>query len=435
MDDDARPGTSASEALDHGVRRRPLPEGVELRPFRDGDWERYLSVDERTFGYALEEDDLPAETGVFEADRALVADVDGVATGNLGAYTLALSVPGGAAVPTAGATWVGVLPTAQRRGVGRALIEAHLADSRRRGDVLGALWASQPGIYGRFGYGLAAWSQRIVVPAGGELDEAPHDPAVVVRFAEPADALPDISAVLAQVALVRPGIPARDERWWMRAQHDTPARRGGAGPLRYLVASDADGPRGYAAFATSLSWAPAGVPDGEVQVRELLAVDPAARAALWRVLLGHDLMSRVEWWNAPVDEPLLTWRPDRSAVQSRRDTLFIRLLDLPAALTVRRYSVPLEVVIEVRDDLIPVNAGRWRLVVDDEGSATCAPAGAEAAPDLVLDVRELGAAYLGSSLLGSLADAGLVEVRSPRALAAASAAFGHAPAAWCPLTF
>jgi len=113
---------------------------------------------------------------------------------------------------------------------------------------------------------------------------------------------------------------------------------------------------------------------------------------------------------------------------------------VPAALAGRRYSCPVDVVIEVRDEILPSNAGRWRLTTTGDGpgggsglAASCVPA--TSAADLALDVTELGAAYLGGTRLGALAGAGLVAELRPGAVRQLSAAMSWDPAPWCPLIF
>ena len=144
----------------------------------------------------------------------------------------------------------------------------------------------------------------------------------------------------------------------------------------------------------------------------------------------------------PVDDPLLFQLADPRRARPRlTDALWVRIIDVPGALTRRRYSAPADVVIEVRDDLLPANAGRWRLTTagsaPDGGGleASCVPAPASAAPDVVLDVRELGAAYLGGTTLGALATAGLVTEGRFGAVRQLSTALSWDPAPWCPVNF
>ncbi len=77
--------------------------------------------------------------------------------GGAGVFPFELTVPGGAVLPCAGVTVVGVLPTDRRRGVLRRMMEPQLR-ARPRGSASRSpsLWASEETIYGRFGYGMAS---------------------------------------------------------------------------------------------------------------------------------------------------------------------------------------------------------------------------------------------------------------------------------------
>jgi predicted acetyltransferase len=159
-----------------------------------------------------------------------------------------------------------------------------------------------------------------------------------------------------------------------------------------------------------------------VQVRELVARDPATAAALWSRLTDLDLTSRIHTDPRALDDPLLHQLVNVPAAAPRlTDRLWVRLVDLPAALAARRYQAPVDVVLEVTDALLPANAGRWRLTAGPD-QARCERTDAE--PDLALDVRELGAAYLGGTGLAGLASAGLLHELRPGTLTPAAVAFG-----------
>jgi len=174
----------------------------------------------------------------------------------------------------------------------------------------------------------------------------------------------------------------------------------------------------------------------------VMSADPAAGALLWADLLGRDLTTEFSIRRRPVDDPLLYQLADpRRARPQLKDALWVRIIDVPGALAGRRYSSAVDVVIEVRDDLLAPNAGRWRLSTAagaaEDGcglEASCVPA-AGSEPDVVLDVTELGAAYLGGTRLGALAGAGLVTERRPGAIRQLSAAMSWEPAPWCPVSF
>jgi predicted acetyltransferase len=276
------------------------------------------------------------------------------------------------------------------------------------------------------------------------------DRDLVLRLADPSAALAELAKVYDSVLPGRPGLFVRNEAWWQRIIYDPPEHRQGASPVRCLLAEDESGPRGYALYSALRP------PDHEpflpatvLTVRELMAVDPVASAALWTDLLSRDLTSELHAWERPVDDPLLYQLADgRRARPQPSDGLWVRIIDVPGALTGRRYSSRVDVVIEVHDDILPANAGRWRLTtaadVGDAGAAGAGNAGrglaascvqVTSAADLVLDVTQLGAAYLGGTRLGTLAEAGLVTELRTGAVRQLSAAMSWDPAPWCPTVF
>ncbi|MCZ1006627.1 sterol carrier protein domain-containing protein [Streptomyces lydicus] len=140
---------------------------------------------------------------------------------------------------------------------------------------------------------------------------------------------------------------------------------------------------------------PGGNGAGAVRVGELEAESGPAAAALWSYLVSIDLTSTVEIAGRPADDPLLHLAADRDQVRvtGQEPALWLRLLDVRAALTARSWAAPVDLVVDLRDTVLPANAGRFRLTAGP-GGATWEPAGE--APDISLDVRELGSCYLGA---------------------------------------
>lgn len=413
-----------------------LPDGLELRPVAPAEFDRFHLAVERTFLSDVNEHDRERERAIFEFDRSLAVwdGDDPVAT--IAAYSLELTLPGGPR-PVAGVSQVSVQPTHRRRGLLRSLMTTGLADLHERGrEAVAALWATEPGIYGRFGYGSANRVASVTVRRGeGGFGYGAPEATGRVRLGEPLVERPALQAVLEAVRPHRVGLFARDDRWWDNRTFDPEARREGSSPLMAVVHEGDDGPDGYALYSTAARWDD-WVPRGTVDVREIVAATPAAANALWRYLLDTDLVAELRAWNLPLDSPLLHLIADpRRARPTVRDNLHVRLVDLPRALSERSYAVDVDVVLEVADRTAPWNAGRWRVSGGPDGG-TCAPT--TDAADLSLDVRELGAAHLGGTTLGELARAGLVVEHRPGALAAAARAWvlpPEQPAPWCPMVF
>jgi predicted acetyltransferase len=234
-----------------------------------------------------------------------------------------------------------------------------------------------------------------------------------------ADAGPDLRKVYEQVRADRAGLSSRDDRWWSKVLADPAAWRNGATRLYVLLHETSSVVDGYALWRGREA---SGDRPGTVLVREVMATTPAAYQSMWHFLLNVDLTRRVEYRFAAPDEPLLYLVDEPHQLGARvQDALWLRLLDVPAALAARRYAAPVEVVLGVNDPMLPENTGNW-LLTGDQGSASCTRTDRPA--DLDCDLGALGAAYLGGASLGVLAAAGRVRELVPGTLAPASAAFG-----------
>jgi predicted acetyltransferase len=421
-----------------------MTERYGLRPITPGEFEAFFQVAVEAFN----DTDLPAEAieheqMVFEFDRSLAAFDGDAIVGTTVAYSFRLTVPGGA-VNAAGVSFVSVLPSHRRRGILSAMMRHQLTDIAARGEPVAALLASESVIYGRYGYGCASGQLSLTIRSrDGALNPAvapgaaTGPGAVRLRVAPPAVLRSDLAKVYDSELPHRPGMIARDDRWWQNILDDPEFARHGMSPLKCLLAGDDSGPRGYALYRTQPGWDDDGLPYGSLSVRELIAGDSAATAALWADLLTRDLIGEVVARKRPVDDPLLDMLADRRRARSYlTDALWVRLADVPAALCRRRYCCAADVVLDVTDELLPANAGRWRLRCAGPADGTVASCErTTAAADIELPVAALGACYLGGGRLGALAAAGLVTEHTKGALAALSAAMYSDPAPWCPSGF
>ncbi|MFF4100527.1 GNAT family N-acetyltransferase [Streptomyces sp. NPDC001903] len=409
---------------------------LEMRVLQANEWDVWYDHLELAFGGVP---DSPAERKLYksliETERSLAVWDGETCVGSAGAFSFRLSLPGGALVPAAGVTTVGVSPTHRRRGVLTSMMRRQLDDIRAGGEPIAVLTASDPAIYGRFGYGTATYSMSVDIDTTRvRLSVPPGTDDVRLRLVDPQKALADCERVYAGLVARRPGMPARQPGWERQGLLDPPAMRDGGSPLKCVVAEAPDGEVvGYARYRVKPDWDQSGS-DGKVGVAQVEALEPAAYAALWRYFFDIDLTWRVQAYGRPVDDPVLHLVSDIRRVQARRrDALHVRLVDLPAALRARTYGTGLDVVMQVEDAFCPWNEGRWRLTAEAGGEVACTRSDAPA--DLELSVRELGSAYLGGTTLTSLAAAGRVRELRPGALAAASRAFLGDVEPWLPHGF
>src|SRR5262245_60074146 len=361
-------------------------------------------------------------------ERMHAARENGVIVGGAGAFPFELTVPGGV-VPTAGVTVVGTFPTHRRRGVLRAMMRAQLDDVHVRGEPVALLWASEDTIYSRFGYGIASFTAEIDLPREHSAYHTSFAPAGAARVVPLSEAEALVAPVWARVAAETPGMFARTSAWWQaRALADPEWRRRGGGELQCVVLELGGRPTAYALYRLNIGF-DRGVQTGAVDVAEAMGDSPEATAALWRYLLDIDWMPHVRAGLLPVDHPLLLLLAEPRRLRfSLRDGLWVRLVDVGAALSARTYAAAGSVVIDVLDRFCPWNEGRWR--VSDGGAERVATA-----PELRCDVTALGSVYLGGFSWAQLVATMRVEERHPGAAARADALFRTPRAPWCPEIF
>jgi predicted acetyltransferase len=361
-------------------------------------------------GVAPSDEDWPVGYASFDRATVLGTYDDTGITGTLTANSSVLALPGGKVVPMDAVSRVGVRPDRTRRGLVSAIMRAHLAGTTA---PIATLRATEGTIYRRFGYGVATRYRRT------HLDFAEarlHDRAPVageVRLVQDRDEVRRLFPELLQrFGTARPGglvmsegfmsmVVSREER------------------MRLAIHED-----GFAAYQVKE------LPDGHyahaMKVWPMFATTSTALATLLKFLLGIDLVRQATFDGRPVDEDLELFLVDPRAVRysDYEDETWLRLVDVPAALAARTYGDAEPVVLEVVDDLLPANSGRYRV----------GPDGAERTDrdaQLRLGVADLGAAYLGDRPLSQYAAAGLVDVLDPAALPAADRLFLLDRAPWC----
>ena len=284
------------------------------------------------------------------------------------AVSFRVTVPGGAQVPAAGVTSVGVQPTHRRRGINSSLMRAQLDDIHARGESIAVLYASEGGIYGRFGYGLASFLGEIDLEGDRSAFIRGYRAAGRVRLLPRAEAMPSMRQVYERAQPRRPGMIAMDDAWWEWLLFEDEKEKDD--PMFYAV-HDTDGVAdAYATYRVKHEW-PDSIPTLELTVRQLVASDPRAYADIWRYLFDIDLVHRVKAWNRPVDEPLFFLMQEPRRLRFRTsDALRVRLVDVPVALEARGYVGDGRIVVDVEDRFCPWNEGRYALEVTT-GGATC----------------------------------------------------------------
>jgi GNAT superfamily N-acetyltransferase len=392
---------------------------------RATDPDRFLATD-RTVWFA---EVVSASTeqqlvGLSEEQR-FAADLEGsdpaTYPGVFGVFPMSLAVPAPEArrVPCAGLTWVGVHPDHRRKGVLTAMMRHHLEQVHDAPGVhVSALHASEPAIYGRYGYGLASLELAVTLGRGTTLTAPLLDDAVArvttqLRTVSDDDVPRRMEECHRRHAEV--GSVVGEAAYYTRVCTMLPEELRDKEPWRVLFARRDGVDVGFAMFRRTHKWERER-PAGELTVWASVGEVPA-RLALLRRLLDFDLMGSVKVGTVGVEDPLLLWAggPRATSDVATYDSLWVRLVDLAEALEARAWSAPCDVTVEVADLAAPWNAGTWRILADETGTAVVRRT--DAGPDVRLPVEAMGGAYLGGGNLVALHRAGLVEECRPGAVA------------------
>ena len=399
---------------------------VEIRSPSEDELRQAMKAVEAAFGEEQKEEDLDRHQKAMPRDRFLVAYDGAIPVGTTASLPFELTVPGGE-LAAGGVTWVGVLPSLRRRGILSQMMKRQFDDLRERGEPLAILWASEAAIYGRFGYGISAPTVQLDADRSRfslRDDPGPKGAVRLIDREEAARVLPPIyDAVRARV----PGFTSRSELLWDLYRLADPEHwRRGAGPKFYAVLEFDGEPVGYALYRIKLDWQE-GFAKSQVKVVETCATSDAAERELWRFLFGIDLIERIQGRHDP-GSPLFLMIVDPRSLKLRvTEGLWLRLVDLDAALTGRTYATDGSVVVDVRDELCPWNAGRWRMGTDAGRTDDDA--------ELELDVADLASAYLGAFDFGRLAAAQRVRELKSGALGRATELFRTSRPPFCPEDF
>jgi predicted acetyltransferase len=407
---------------------RHAEEMIDIRATEPDEWRAAADAFRAALMWGpITDDDFDKSRGSWEGCDSLTAWEGERCVAHVGAFRFATVVPGGAWLPTAGVTRVGVLPTHTRRGLLTEMLHRLLVEAADRGQALASLRASEAVIYRRFGFGVAG--------EAAELELDPQRARVArgaapgtMRLLRPDEVLATVGACYPRVAPLHVG--AIDRPAWLVARYlEDPAA--GTGNRFVAVHESVDGEiDGYVDYETSFVSEFGAMPHGTAQVHDLWGATPAVEVALWRYVLSIDLVRRVRAEERPIDDPIRWAVHDYRGVRlgQRWDEQWLRLLDAEAALAARTYGPGPSVTVAVTDPLLPGNTGTWR--ISAEGAQHVSDQ-ADASADLAVDITTLSAVYLGGTSWSELAAVGDVVVRDQAALAAADALFSSRPAPFC----
>lgn len=409
------------------------PMDISIRGIENDELEGFIRTCEAAFSWDVHPNDMKSMKAVLEPDRCWVAELDGRSVGTGANYSFELTVPG-ARIPAAGLTMVGVLPSHRRRGALTALMRTFLEEPRSRGESVSILWASETVIYQRFGFGCASYQFRLDIERSRMAfldDPGPEGKASMINIHEAAAAFPPIYE---QARAIRPGFIARSETWWKEHRlRDHEHDRDGGSPFWCVVIETDGAPSAYAFYRVHPGWTHDGVSRARLNVHEAISTTPRSARELWRFLFGVDLIERVTTRSTPVDDPLpMTVTDPRWVKRLEQDALWLRVLDVPKALAGRDYSSADRLILGISDAMLPDNDGSW--ILDTTGEDVVCIRTADY-PDISMDVRDLGAMYLGGTNPHTLHGAGRLQTNDPSTIERLRAMMASPLAPWYPEIF
>jgi predicted acetyltransferase len=395
---------------------------IEIRTPTDDQWLELLHADARGFGFVPEPGDAEQRRPIIDLGRFRVAVDDERIVGVAGSFAMDATMPGGTTVPVSAITWVSVSATHRRQGLLTRLLDACHVDTDDRGEPLAMLFASEGGIYERFGYGIASIMRRVSIERRRvsfrpELQPTPG----AVRFLG-ADAAEDhVAAIWERARRQRAGEVSRSAAWnrfvfelWAKPQ-------GTLSPAFFLGHPD-----GHAVYRIDEDWT-GGTPHHRLEVIELVAVTPQAHLDLWHTILGVDLVATITTRALPVDDALPYLLTDQRAISTtiHADGLWANVRDPAVCFGARAYGTADRLVVEA-------DGRRWAIEFDGENTSCKS---VRSRPDLVVDHPSLGALLLGGIRPRQLSAGGRIIARNDAVLARADAFFVCGPAPHCQTYF
>lgn len=418
-------------------------DALEFRRPRPDEIAEFLAVSVRSYGSDDSADRLEWEALSNEPERSIGVVDEGRWVAGAGAFSLEVTIPGGAILPAAGVTMVGLEPTYRRRGILTEMLARLHDDARGRGEPIVLLTASETSIYRRFGYGMSADVARLEIAADAVRFEPPlTTPGTFTMLdVRVPGSVELIAAIHDRVRCTRPGWLSVTPGMWAQIAADPAWDRDGRTPLRGVVHRDGDGnPDGYALWRVGQGSESDRLARNTLDLEHLTGASSEVDAALWAFVASVDLVTTVVWAVGPA-EPGIRWRlvePRQLRIGPVADMVWARILDVATVLSARTYGAAGTLTLDVTDRFHPDSGGRFLLESDRRGSqGRCRRVSDEAggdAPVIELDTADLASITMGAVTPTVLAATGRL-TGEPDAVGLADALFTLPRRPWWPIEF
>jgi predicted acetyltransferase len=371
------------------------------------------------------EDNLPATTNRPEWTLCAFDGPSMVASYGAIPFTMRAN---GQSMALAGVTVVGTLPEYRRQGIVRRIVEQSFRQMRERGQSVAALWASQAGIYQRYGYSLGSALRRYQIDTVDTALLVQADADLKVRRHTPVEVFDTMRDVYRSFIADRTLYLHRAAPLW---QAGVLQESKDAGPIHIAICRNkADQALGYVVYTLRSNKVNHAARSQEIEVRDLVWNSIDAYRSLWAFLASHDLVGRISWTSAPADDPAEEMFAEPRMLHAQdTEGVFFRVVDVEQALADRGYDSDDDLVLKITADReTPWNEGSYRLTVSD---GTAQVTRTEQPADLELSIKSLSSAFIGFRRVRQLANWGLVS-GTDQAIARLDRLFATRHAPHCP---
>jgi predicted acetyltransferase len=336
----------------------------------------------------------------------------------------------GRALALGGVTAVSTQPEYRRQGLIRQLMTQAFQAMREKDQSVAALWASQAAIYQRYGYALSSIKRCYSIDTvdihffDGDRGSLPVTRINTLEGEKIADAL------YHEFIANRMGYLYRDKKLWQSRIFKEKKK---AGPIHVAVAFEGKQSRGYMVYTMRHSKVGHGTRFQEIDVRDFAWLSIDAYRSLWSFLAKHDLVGKVSWKYAPLDDPAPDFFVEPRLLHIKNyEGIWFRIVDLAAAVEGRGYQVSDKLTLEIAgDEMCPWNNGTWQIDASPEGTkvtSTTAP------PDVTLSIKAMASLYTGFREARRLSGWGLIKGEAA-AIERLSQLFATRYAPHCPDSF
>ncbi|HIL95121.1 MAG TPA: GNAT family N-acetyltransferase, partial [Pseudomonadales bacterium] len=364
---------------------------TEIRPARPDEMGEFGSIGGYVYGGAFGDGPETITATANLPEWTLCAFVDGKMASMFCTIPFTMRVAGNA-MPMGGISSVGTLPEFRRQGLSRKLMTKSLEMMHEQGQTVASLWASQAAIYQRYQFAMTTVLRNYSIDTVDIRFHDGQESTCHVRQSTPAEDFDTIKALYIEFIRHRSCYLHRSKAFWQFGMIEEVSEEG---PTRIGLSLDANNqPVGYVLYTLRGDKLEHAARSQEIRIREIVWLNMDAYRSLWEFIGAHDLVGRVSWKSAPLDDPIAEILAEPRMLHTRdNEGIWFRIVDVEGALAGRGYKTDGSIRLGIDDDrLTPWNNGVYELNVTD-GVAEVRKT--DAKPDIQLSLKTLSSLYTG----------------------------------------